>query len=71
MESKLDQLADIEGMDVMEMLEEGTYDSVCWGICMNPDCSYTIQVEPDCDSGFCEACGTNTVKSALILAELI
>jgi len=71
MGSKLDQLAEIEGMGVMEMLEMGTYDSVCPGICTNPDCSYTVEVEPDCDSGYCEECQTNTVKSALSLAGII
>lgn len=69
MSMKLDDLADIEGMDVEEMLEEATYDSVARGICMN--CDYTTEVEPDCDSGWCEECETNTVKSCLVLAGLI
>jgi rRNA maturation endonuclease Nob1 len=29
------------------------------------------RTEPDQDQGWCESCGTNTVKSALILASLI
>lgn len=32
---------------------------------------YTTTVEPDCDSGWCENCETQTVKSALILAGII
>jgi hypothetical protein len=35
------------------------------------DCDYATEVEPDQDRGWCESCGTNTVKSALILAGLI
>jgi len=68
---KLIQLCEVEGMDEMEMLESGTYDSVAWGICMNPECDYTIEVEPDQDRGWCECCGTNTVKSCLMLAGII
>jgi len=40
-------------------------------ICMNDGCDYTAEMEPDQDRGWCEACGTNTVASALILAGLI
>ena len=69
--SKLDDLAEIEGMTQEEMFQEGTFDSVCKGICVNPGCSYTVEVEPDCSSGYCEECKTQTVKSALILAGMI
>ena len=73
-DEKLKRLADVEGMDEMEMLEEATYDSVAKGICCNPaepDCEYTTEVEPDQDMGWCEFCGTPTVKSCLILADII
>ncbi len=70
-QEKLDQLAEIEGMSDMEMFEEGTFDSVCKGICINDDCDYTTTVEPDCSEGYCEVCETQTVKSALILADMI
>ena len=70
-DDKLNLLADIEGMDVMEMLEEATYDSVAKGICMNEDCDYTTIVEPDCDTGWCESCETNSVKSCLMIAGII
>jgi len=69
--SKLSDLAAIEGMDVMEMLEAGTFDSVCMGICTNKGCNYTTEVEPDSSDGYCEDCGTNTVSSALRLAGMI
>lgn len=68
---KLKQLADYEDLDVMEMLEQASYDSVAPGICDNPGCDYVATVEPDCDAGECEICGTFTVKSCLILAGLI
>lgn len=69
--SKLQKLAEIEGLEVEEILEAGTFDGVCAGICCNPGCEYTTEVEPDCDSGYCEECETQTVKSALILAGMI
>ena len=69
--SKLATLALIEGTSIMEMLEQGTFDSVCPGICTNKDCDYTTEVEPDCRGGHCEECGTQTVRSALVLAGMI
>jgi hypothetical protein len=69
--AKLETLAEIEGMEVQEMLGEATYDSVAPGICTNPDCSYTTTVEPDQTKGWCEICNTNTVSSCLILAGLL
>lgn len=33
--SKIKDLEDMEGMDIEEMLEEATYDSVAKGICIN------------------------------------
>lgn len=69
--NKLTQLAQIEGMTVNEMLESATYDSIAVGICTNKDCDYTTEVEPDCYNGYCENCGTNTVKSCLALAGII
>jgi len=69
--SKLDTLAEIEDLEVMEMLEQATFDSVAPGICTNKDCEYTTTVEPDQDQGYCEDCKTNTVQSCLILAGII
>lgn len=71
MNDKLNTLAEIEGMDVMEMLEQATWDSVSPGICTNPNCDYTTEIEPDSYDGWCPECNTNTVKSALVLAGII
>jgi len=71
MSSKLQQLADIAGMEIMEMLEAATFDSIAHSICMNPDCEYTTMMEPDQDRGWCENCQTNTVKSCLVLAGIL
>jgi hypothetical protein len=40
-------------------------------ICMTEGCDYTTEMEPDQAEGYCEACGGNTVTSALVLANLI
>ena len=67
--SKLEELANSEGMDVEEMLEQAVIDSVVPGICMN--CDYITGVEPDQDKGYCEFCNTQTVQSCLVLANII
>jgi hypothetical protein len=41
------------------------------GICTNPDCNYTTEVEPDQTGGWCEECDERSVVSALILAQII
>lgn len=70
-ESKLRKLTDIEGYeDTFDMLEAVTLDSVAPGICTNPNCDYSCNVEPDSENGYCEECETNTVTSCLILAIL-
>ncbi len=69
--AKLVTLAEDWGMSVMELLEEYAIDSVAPGICMNHDCDYSTEYEPDQHEGRCEACGTNTVKSAFVLAGMI
>ena len=71
MRNALKKLSEIEGMSVNEMLEEGVYDSVCWGVCTNEDCNYTAQVEPDGSGYRCPECDTLTVQSACILAGII
>ena len=65
----LEQLAEIEGYDdTLELLEAVGFDSVVPGICQ---CGYSCEVEPDSSDGWCEECQTNTVKSALVLADII
>ncbi len=69
---KLSKLVAEEGFDPVEqLLEAAAADSVSPGICVNPGCSYTCEIEPDQDRGWCEACDTPTVRSALILAGLL
>ena len=69
---KLNLLAEYEGhaspMDMFESI--GLVDSVP-AICMNPDCDYTTDMEPDMSKGWCECCDTNTVKSAFVLGGFI
>lgn len=70
--TKLEILQEIEGYtNNLEFLKRETFDSVCAGICTNPDCDYSCNVEPDQDKGWCEECETNTVTSSLMLAGLI
>ncbi len=70
--AKLSKLIESEGFENLEqMLQANMFDSVSPGICVNPECNYTVEVEPDQNRGWCEACGTQTVHSALILAGLI
>ena len=69
--SKLEKLAEIEGMEVMEMLEAATFDSVVPAICKNPDCDSSTGMEPDQDQGWCEECDAGTLVSCLVLAGLI
>ncbi len=70
--AKLERLAEIEGFeDVEALLEAAAFDSVSPGICVDAGCEYTCEVEPDQDAGYCEGCGRQTVRSALVLAGLI
>ena len=69
---KLKELTEIEGYDHTEdMLIDFATASLIPGICMNPKCTSTYLYEPDNDSGWCDDCQTNTVKSAFILAGII
>jgi hypothetical protein len=69
---KLAKLMEIEGYDTMEELAQAVLsDSVSPAICMNEDCNFTCEMEPDQDAGYCEECRTNSMQSALILAGLI
>lgn len=68
---KLQDLADSCGMTVDELLESAALDEIVPGICTTPLCDYSTDVEPDQRTGWCESCGTNTVKSCLVLAGLI
>ena len=69
--NKLEKLAEIEGMPVIDLLEHATFDGISKGICSNPECEYTCDTEPDQREGYCELCRTNTVTSAAVLAGII
>ena len=70
--AKLTKLLEIEGFATFEELaEKALFDSVSPAICCNPECSYTREMEPDQDRGWCDECHTNTIVSALVLAGLI
>jgi hypothetical protein len=70
--AKLEILAQSEGFpDTKSLLTKCVVDSVCPGICTNDGCTHTTEVEPDQREGWCEACGTATVVSALVLADLV
>jgi hypothetical protein len=69
--SKLDCLAETCGLTTHSFIEEYALDDVVPGICINPDCLYTARVEPDQREGFCEYCGTCSVRSGVVLAGLI
>jgi hypothetical protein len=64
---KLKQLSEIEGVSEEELLEQAAVGGECKGICITDGCSYTTSIEPDQDAGYCEVCGTGTVKSCLVL----
>ena len=69
---KLRKLVEIEGFaDDLALIEASMTDSVCPAICMNPDCSYTEEMEPDQREGWCPECKTITMASGLILAGII
>lgn len=71
--TKLEHLLDSEGMTIEEICddcENGTRVGVP-GICTNDGCDFTIDYEPDCDSGWCEECETNTVQSVYMLAGIM
>ncbi len=71
-QEKLAKLIEIEGCeDELTFMEGWITASVCPAICMNPDCSYTEEMEPDQDRGWCPECKTNTLMSELILGGII
>lgn len=70
--SKLDQLTNDWGYSNPEdMMMDYIFDSGHPAICMNEDCDYSTEMEPDQDRGWCDNCGTNTLVSAGILMGII
>ena len=72
MDGKLAQLIESEGYASLEdLLTSVVSDSVAPGICVREGCSYTCEVEPDQDASWCEVCGRQSVRSALVLAAVV
>ena len=66
---KLMKLCEAEGLTCLDdLLSAAMCDGVCPAICMTEGCDCTTEMEPDQTEGYCEACGGNTVVSALVLA---
>jgi hypothetical protein len=69
--AKLGRLCEIEGSeDENALFAAAISDSICPGICCNPDnlaCNYTAEMEPDQDRGWCEVCERGTLVSGLVL----
>ena len=57
--------------DSFDCLESSMFDSIAPAICMNPNCDYTTELEPDSTRGCCECCNTNTVASIMVLCGVI
>jgi Mg/Co/Ni transporter MgtE len=69
---KLRKLAKLEDCEsVIKLLEKAVRDSVVPGMCVNPGCDFTAYVEPDQWAAWCDDCNTPTVKSCLVLADVI
>ena len=70
-ESKLEKLADMEGMSAEELLGQTVMGFSRAGICTNEGCDYT---DDNCDpdgASICEECDTPTVQSACMLMGII
>lgn len=70
--AKLQKLIEIGGFaDDLGLIQASLFDSVCPAICMNEECSYSEDLEPDQRQGWCPECKTNSMASGLILAGII
>jgi hypothetical protein len=64
-QAKLAKLIEIDGFDSIEELMEAVFsDAVSPAICMNEDCNFTSEMEPDQDRGWCDECHTSSVACA-------
>jgi hypothetical protein len=69
---KLIRLAELARFSTKEaLLNRYIGEVIVPGICMNPGCDYTANVEADQPEGYCELEGTLTVKSCLVIAGLV
>lgn len=67
LKEKARKLAEQYGATVEELLEEWSQESVMPAICMNPECDYFAEYEPDQRQGWCEECKTASVSGLLVL----
>lgn len=58
-------IVDQFGDDIDTILEHSVLDGTCPAVCMNDDCEFTAEYEPDSKEGHCDLCGTKTVTSVL------
>ena len=73
-QEKLAKILAAEGYDdIAELAQEALLGSRAGtpSICMNERCNYICEMEPDQERGWCKDCGTNSMMSGLVLAELI
>jgi hypothetical protein len=71
-EAKLAKLIEIEGYETADQLLAAAFsDSVSPAICMNEDCNFTCEMEPDQEAGYCGECHANTMTAAPVLAGII
>ena len=64
--TKLEQLAEIEGKEVIELLEEAVLVIyVCTGICINDGCDFTTENEPNQTQGYCEVLSKQEYSSVM------
>lgn len=67
---KLEQLAEEYGYHVEEFLEEKRKEELVPGICIRRGCFFIEEYGPEEDAGHCDECGTATVVSGLVLAQI-
>jgi hypothetical protein len=69
--TKLELLVEAEGYASVDDSRNAAAPTCSLGICTNVACFNAREMEPDQERGWCEECGTNSMKSALVLAGLI
>ena len=70
--SKLSTLTEDWGYEsTLDLMTDYMHEGIMPAICMNKDCNYSTEMEPDQDRGWCENCSTNSLSSAAILMGII
>ena len=70
--TKLKRLLEIEGFGSLEDLARSALsDCVSPAICVDPDCDYTANMEPDQDRGYCENCGNLVHEVQLQVRDIV